>query len=201
MVQSAQKPVAPVSIPVGFLPTMPNQLNINAMDERHNALTPHIAGSYREAASVCLSRHHSPPIEVTLSDNGKTLLAELAWVAPDERTSGAWANATDTTEAGAYACVIAAVELMRNLFAVRRAETGTGADYYIGPQGSGQHDLEECVRLEVSGLSEGNLRDVTRRLLEKVSQAQEGESNLPALAGVIGFSSKAIMIKDVAEIV
>jgi hypothetical protein len=178
---------------------MPNQLNINAMDQRHHALTPHIAGSYREAASVCLNRHHSSPIEVALSDNGNSRVAELAWVSPDARTSGAWANEIDATEAGAYACVIAAVELMRNFFAVRRCETGTGADYYIGPQGSGQNDLEECLRLEVSGLSKGSLRDVTRRLLEKVNQAQEGESSLPALAGVIGFLSKAIMIQDVAE--
>jgi hypothetical protein len=176
---------------------MPNQLNIDAMDQRHDALTPHIAGSYQEAASVCLDRHHSSPIQVAVLDNGKSEVAELAWVAPDRRISGAWANDIDTTEAGAYACVIAAVELMRNLFAVRRCETGTGADYYIGPQGSGQSDLEECLRLEISGLSEGNLNDVSRRLLQKVIQAQDAESNLPALAGVIGFSAKAIMIQDV----
>ena len=118
------------------------------MDQRHYALTPHIAGSYREAVSVCFNRHHSSPIEVALSDNGKSRVAELAWLAPDARTSGAWANEIDATEAGAYACVIAAVELMRNFYAVRRCETGTGADYYIGPQGSGQNDLEECLRLE-----------------------------------------------------
>ena len=176
---------------------MPNQLNIDAMDQRHHALTPPVAGSYREAASVCLNRHHSSPIEVALSDNGKSQAAELVWVAPDPRTSGAWANEIDATEAGAYACVIATVELMRNLFAVRRCETGTGADYYIGPRGSGQDDLEECLRLEVSGLSEGKIGDVSRRLLEKVNQAREGESSLPALAGVIGFLSKTIMIQDV----
>jgi hypothetical protein len=81
---------------------MPNHIRLDAMHERHRALTPSIAGSYREAASVCLSRHHTSPVEVTLSDNGNELLAELAWEAPDQRTLDAWANTTDATEAGAY---------------------------------------------------------------------------------------------------
>jgi hypothetical protein len=65
--------------------------------------------------------------------------------------------------------------------------------------GSGLEDLEDCFRLEISGVSEGAPREVTKRLLEKVQQAREGDSNLPALAGVIGFSSKTIMVQDVAE--
>lgn len=174
-------------------------MNLDAMAQRHRALTPSIAGSYREAASVCLSRHHTPPIVITLSDNGSQTTAELAWVVPDQRTLGAWANETDATEAGAYGCVIASVEVLRGLFAVRRAETGTGADYYVGPNGSGLEDLENCLRLEVSGVDRGNLSDVARRLLEKVRQASEGASNLPALAGVIGFSSSIVMVQDVTE--
>jgi hypothetical protein len=132
-------------------------------------------------------------------DNGTASLAEVAWVVPDGRTSDALANVIDATEYGAYGCVIAGVELLRDLFAVRRAETGTGADYYIAPKDSGEQDLEDCLRLEVSGVSEGTVRDVNRRLLEKVAQAQEGHSNLPAIAGVIGFSSKVIMLQDVPE--
>jgi len=39
------------------------------------------------------------------------------------------------------------------------AETGTGADYYIGPQRSGQNDREDCLSLEASGfLSEEEIR-------------------------------------------
>src|SRR5260370_36803923 len=125
---------------------MLNRIKLEAMHERHRALTPSIAGTYQEAASVCLSRHHISPVEITLSDNSTKSPAELAWAAPDARILAAWANTTDTTEAGAYGCVIAGVELLRDLFAVRRAETGTGADYYIGPTGSGENDLEDCLR-------------------------------------------------------
>jgi hypothetical protein len=169
------------------------------MDERHHGLITPIAGGYEAAASVCLSRHHVAPITVTLSDNGLNSVAELTWTAPDSRTLAALANTTDTTEAGAYACVIVGVEHLRSLFAVRRAEVGSGADYYIGPPGSGQDDIEDCFRLEISGVDSGDSRVVAQRLLEKIRQAQRGNSNLPALAGVMGFSAKLLMVHDVPE--
>jgi hypothetical protein len=89
--------------------------------------------------------------------------------------------------------------LLRGLFAVRRAETGTGADYYIGPNGSGEDDLEDCLRLEVSGVSDGGDKEVNRRLLEKVEQVRRGNGSFPALAGVMGFEAKLLMVKDVLE--
>jgi hypothetical protein len=178
---------------------MEQQLNLESMHERHRALTKAIAAAYSEAASVCFARHHVPPVSITLSDNGTQSQAELHWTLPDLRIKGAWANSTDATEAGAYGCVIAAVESMRNFFAVRRAETGTGADYYVGPVGAGMDDLEDCFRLEISGVDSGGREDVTSRLQAKMRQAQRGKSNLPALAGVIGFSAKLVMLGNVLE--
>jgi hypothetical protein len=166
---------------------MLRHIRLEKMHERHRGLTEATAAFYEEAASVCLNRYHASPIEITLSDDRKQMTAQCPWVTPDARTIDAWANTTDTTESGAYCCVIAGVELPRNLFAVRRAETGTGSDYYIGPDGSGQSDLEDCLRLEVSGVSAGDDKEVRKRLSEKVAQAQRGDSSLPALAGVIGF--------------
>jgi hypothetical protein len=178
---------------------MPTRLSLDALHERHRALTPPLAGVYREAAAVCLSRHHTPPVQVTLSDNGSETFAELAWSPPDARTLDAWANTIDATEAGAYGCVIAGVERLRGLVAVRRAETGTGADYYVGPPGAGMEDLEDCVRLEVSGVDAGDHREVIKRLLEKIRQTREGSSSLPATAGVFGFSARLLMLRDVPE--
>ncbi|MBZ5563618.1 MAG: hypothetical protein LAP13_14510 [Acidobacteriia bacterium] len=148
---------------------------------------------------MCLSRHHVSPVLITLSDNGTGSEAELSWNNPGSRAEGAWANTDDATEAGAYSCVIAGVELIRNLFAVRRAEKGTGADYYIGPIGSGEDDLEDCLRLEISGIDAGTHDEVAKRLRAKIRQALSGNSNLPALAGVIGFSAKFLMLADVPE--
>lgn len=171
------------------------------MDQRHRGLTAAVAESYGEAAAVCLSRHHQPPVQVTLSDNGAESLASVDWAVPDARMQDAWANTRDTTEAGAYCCVLAGVEELRGLTAVRRAETGTGADYYVGASGAGAEDLEDCLRLEVSGLDAGDHREVRARLQEKVQQARDGNSSLPAVAGVVGFAACLLMIRDVAEVV
>lgn len=178
---------------------MDNRINLDSMHERHRALTEAIASAYEEAASVCLARHHSSPVEISMSDNGVNSKAEISWESPDSRSLVAWANTVDTTEAGAYCCVIAGLEKMRGLFAVRRAETGTGADYYVGPQGSGEDDLEGCLRLEVSGVDGGSAEVVATRMGAKSRQAKRGNSSLPALAGVIGFSAKLLMVCDVPE--
>src|SRR5688500_6609934 len=113
------------------------------MHLRHHGLTPPIAANNHEAATVGLRRHHDSPAVFRVENAGASEEAHVEWNRPDSRTTGAWNNATDATEMGACACCLAAVEFSRERFAVRRAETGTGADYYIGPAGSGVDDLED----------------------------------------------------------
>lgn len=93
---------------------------------------------------------------------------------------------------------LAATELARGLVAVRRAETRTGADYYVAPIGQLAEDLENCLRLEVSG-TDLESSGVKTRLHSKVEQALAGDSNLPALASVVGFRARLIMIQTVKE--
>ena len=174
-------------------PTLP----IHDMEQRHVGLTKAVADSYTEAARVCLDRHHQPPTDFDLDRNGSHSTAVVEWQPTDTQTRGAWANETDTTEDGAYACVIAAAELAGGLLAVYRAETKTGADYYMVPEGIPPDDLESCLRLEVSGLDQGQESRIRQRLREKLAQAAEGNSNLPAMAGVIGFQACMIMLADV----
>jgi hypothetical protein len=169
-------------------------LPFNNMAERHPGLTPAVAVAYLEAARVCLDRHHTPPVDVDVANSGvvETVVAE--WQQTDERTRGAWANDTDATEAGAYACALAAVELAKGFVAIHRAETRTGADYYIGPIGHTSNDLEDCLRLEVSGMDQGSGSAVEQRLREKLTQAAAGISNLPAMAGIVAFKIRRIAL-------
>ena len=173
-------------------PTLP----IQNMAQRHTGLTKAIADSYSEAACVCLARHHRPPTDFDLDRSGTRTGATAVWQPPDARTRGAWANETDATEAGASACALAAVELTDGLVAVRRAETRTGADYYVAPHGASADDLEDCLRLEVSGVDRGPEHVVRQRLNAKLRQAAAGNSNLPALAGVVGFKARMIVVAD-----
>ena len=171
-------------------------LPIQNMAQRHTGLTKPVAGSYAEAARVCLDRHHRSPTDFDLDRNRMRSRTVVVWQSPDARACGAWANETDATEAGAYACVLAAVELTDGLVAVRRADTRTGADYYVAPHGASADDLEGCLRLEVSGVDRGPEQVVRQRLNAKLRQAAAGNSNLPALAGVVGFKARLIAVAD-----
>ena len=171
------------------------KLLIQDLDARHPGLTTGVALGFREAAEVCLDRHHSPPTVLT-ADRGKQMNAIADWQSPDERTKHAWANEIDTTEAGAYCVALAAIELTDDLVAVRRAETHTGADYYVAPRGTSPGDLEEAFRLEVSGMDEGNQTSVKTRLRQKLEQTARGRSSLPAIAAVVAFSPPQVAIAD-----
>jgi len=152
-----------------------------------------------EAARVCLDRHHKPPVMFVIQDGGADAKASAEWEPADERCEAAYANEIDTTEWGAYACALASTELQRGLVAIHRAQTKTGADYYLAPVGSGVDDLEGAIRLEISGIDKGTFRDIEVRLLEKVEQARRGKGNLPALATVVGFQMLRVAIRDVAK--
>ena len=175
------------------------KLPFHSMAGRHSGLTQATAEYLTEAARVCLDRHHESPIEFEISNAGSKTEAIAEWQKTDDRTRGAWANEIDTTEAGACACTLAAVELSDGLVAVHRAETKTGADYYVAPEGEEPGDLEDCIRLEVSGVDRGNAAAVARRLREKLDQAAAGASNLPAIAGVVGFRAHLILLSLLEE--
>jgi hypothetical protein len=145
-----------------------------------------------------LDRHHQSPISIEIDNSGAALTTSVEWEQTDERTKAAHANEIDATEAGAYACVLAAIEVTLQMIAIHRAETATGADYYIAPVGSTAADLEAALRLEVSGVDKGSSAAVTHRLNMKLEQAAMGASNLPALAGVVGFRARLIMLKSVS---
>jgi len=173
-------------------------LPLHRMEERHIGLTQAIADCFYEAACVCLDRYHTPPQEFNLHGDSFEQKALVEWEPTDYRSKKAWANKDDATRDGAYACALAATELCLELYAVRRAETLTGADYYIGHRDQSTYDLEDCFRLEVSG-TDSDIYEVRRRLKVKVRQALQGKNNLPAIAAVVGFRVKLITIQRVND--
>jgi hypothetical protein len=130
----------------------------------------------------------------SVDNAGNKLNRSVDFLIPDQRTRNANANDIDATETGAYGLSLAAVESVAGMVAIRRAETRTGADWYIAPDGELLEDLESCIRLEVSGISAGTSSDVNRRLQEKIAQAAKGKSNLPAIAAVVRFKVLEVAI-------
>ena len=175
------------------------KLRIDSLHKRHTGLTPSLSGTYYEAAIVCFSRHYDSPVELKVDCNGATNTQLVEFPKPDARVLNAWANDIDSTESGAYGVSLAAVEAEENLVAIRRAETLTGADWYVAPVGTTSEDLENCFRLEVSGVDAGGQAVVDARLRQKVEQTRRGASNLPAIASVVGFKEKTVAIQKVGD--
>src|ERR1039457_5449868 len=169
-------------------------LPIHDLSARHYGLIEPIAGHCEAAARVCLDRHHSSPVHINIRAKAVESSATITWEKADDRTRGALNNRIDTTEMGACGCVIAAMELTQSIYTVRRAE-----NYYVAPSGMGIEDLEGCFRLEVSGISKGSDKAVEHLLFSKMEQTKRGNSNLPAIAGVIGFEVLRILIEYVDE--
>jgi hypothetical protein len=175
------------------------KLNFSQLASQHSGLTETLSAHYDEAARICLDRYHVSPQDVTLEHGRQQLTAEAAWKPSDTQMQNAWANEIDATEAGAYGLALAGVELAKGLVAVRRAEHGSGADWYLGTPGTSVDDLESLIRLEVSGISRGSRSAIRARLHQKIEQAANGRSNLPAIAAVVEFSGLQIISRDLDE--
>lgn len=176
---------------------MSSKLSFSNLALRHPGISQGLSLACEEAARVCLDRHHSSPIEITIDDSSNVFKAEVVWLASDRALLHQWANDTDATEQGATALALACVELSRGLVAIRRAETRTGADYYVSAPGTPGDDLESAVRLEISGTSDESPNVLKGRLKRKLAQAANGRSNVPAMAIVVGFPQKRILSADV----
>lgn len=168
-------------------------LQLSNLDKRHPGISHGIATSYQEAAEVCLGRHHKPPKSFSLTHDAVGLTADATWAPPSKALCAAWNNTIDATEAAAYCIALAAVEVTSGLFAIHRAETGSGADYYLAPQGVAPEDLEKAVRLEVSGIDKAVTPGlIAARLKQKLQQVKKGKSNTPGIASVVAFDQLAV---------
>ncbi len=165
---------------------------------RHPGVSAAVCEALAEAAEVCLARHHEPPrTSLRVACVGKESVRSLKWSAPDETAQRSWSNRDDATRDGAYVVSLAVVEHELRMVALSRADTRTGADYYVGRPES--PDLEQAFRLEISGLNEGGLVDIRRRLRSKEEQAAKGDSFLPAYASVVGFREAAVLVSQVGD--
>lgn len=160
---------------------------------RHPGVSAALCDAFAQAAEVCLARHHAPPQTLLVVHCvGNEAVRSVDWEAPDSTAQLAWRNRDDATRDGAYVVSLAVVERELGLVALSRADTRTGADYYVGRPESG--DLEQAFRLEVSGIDEGNTSDIRRRLKSKEEQAARAHSFLPAYASVVGFREAMVLV-------
>ena len=173
---------------------MSQLLYFENLHPRH-PLDLHQLKGYANAAKVCLDVHHTSPVTFEATSNGKTVSYVLSWEPTDEILQRSYNNADDAKRDGAYVIAFAAIEDLRGLVSVGRAETKTGADYYLAPIGSDPSDFEKVLRLEVSG-TDGSPSEIRSRLRQKQQQTRDGTGKEPAIAAVIGFRSRLILVEN-----
>jgi hypothetical protein len=168
-------------------------IELSNLDKRHPGVSQGIAISYCEAARICLARHHKPPKTFNLTHNSAKMTADTDWTPPSQLLKAAWNNTIDATEAAAYGVALAAVEITGGLYAIYRAETRSGADYYLAPEGVEAEDLESLIRLEVSGMDKATPQTIATRLKQKLDQLKDGKSNTPGIASIVAFDQLAVV--------
>ena len=62
------------------------ELRVDGLHERHPGLTRALGESYTEAACVCWSRHHEPPVTVSLKCGNVDEPRIVNFAVPDART-------------------------------------------------------------------------------------------------------------------
>lgn len=168
-------------------------LRFEDLAERHQ-IDPHQLQGYANAAKVRLEAHHSSPVLFEVTSRGESVTYEVKWEPVDDKLRWSYNNADDAKRDGAYVMAFAAVEDVEGLVSIGRAETKTGADYYVAPAGTQPGDLEEAFRLEVSG-TDGHPAEVRQRLKQKQEQTRRGTGEEPAIAAVVGFKTKLILLE------
>lgn len=172
---------------------MLRKLRFEDLHPKH-PLDPHQLKGYANAAKVCLEAHHTPPVEFEATTEGESVAYELNWEPVDDVLRRSYNNADDAKRDGAYVIAFAAVEDLEGLVSIGRAETKTGADYYVAPAGSDPGDFEQAFRLEVSG-TDGSPVQARARLRQKLQQTRDGTGEEPAIAAVVGFRSRLILVE------
>jgi hypothetical protein len=170
------------------------KLRFDQLSERH-PIDPAQLQGYANAAKVRLEAHHQPPVSFEICTRGETALFEVVWTPVEDIMRRSYNNQDDAVRDGAYVMALAAVEEVEGLVAVGRAETKTGADYYVAPFGTVPEDFEDSLRLEVSGIDKGTAAACRTRLEQKREQARKGSGTEPALAAVVGFKQQLILVE------
>jgi hypothetical protein len=172
---------------------------IEALHESHSGMTAALCSVLAESVSVVLTRcDFAPPTLFDLHAQSRSSSALLVWQKANERRLRAYQNQDDSVRDAAYGVAIAAVEIETDLRVVSRADTRSGADYYLDRNDLAADQPKEATfegsyRLEVSGVGDGDADAVRQRLHSKRRQLSNGRSDKPGIAGVVGFRARLIL--------
>ncbi len=162
--------------------------------EKSSLLSAIKCADFSEAAAVCLEANdHFKGVTMKVEGDFSCQF-KLKWKAVSPRMKNSREDMAYTVESGAYCLAMLVVEKLTGLKVTRQSQKRTGFDYWLGDVGD--LGMQNCARLEVSGILKGNLARINSRLKEKIKQTKKSDTlDLPAYVVIVEFSQPLIKIK------
>lgn len=162
-------------------------IDLKVLADGMPGLTPALGQMLAEAASVCLDSHqHISKTNIYLIGDEENT-CELMWEKPDIQTKRAYDDLQESTEFGACGIAILLSLKILKKFVIGRSRKGTGFDYWLSDINESIF-FEGKVRLEVSGILNGNNNSLEYRVTQKINQISKYPNPATGYVAVIEFS-------------
>ncbi|MEM8806036.1 MAG: hypothetical protein AAGF01_08420 [Cyanobacteria bacterium P01_G01_bin.38] len=164
-------------------------LDLSELHRGLPAITPAFGTALAEACSICLTdQGHQPGITLQLAGDFAEAFV-LLWPKVTDQMRRCWNDEEYTTEQAAYGVALMLIQRLTNFTVVERARRGTGFDYWLGNSvESDELPFQKSARLEVSGIRQGDQRQIRSRVKLKMTQVKTTDDLAPAYIAVIEFS-------------
>ena len=170
--------------------TSSRKINLDDLCEGIRNLTAVRGAGFCEAGAVSLDRQgHSSGVSLFVTGAFAEEI-EITYPNVTEKMRKSWKDDKEAVDDGASGIAILMMRDLTKLTVVERSVTGTGFDYWLGPEDKNDDELifQDKVRLEISGINKGSTADVRRRVEEKLTQTKQSDCwKLDAYVVVVEF--------------
>ncbi|NET35787.1 MAG: hypothetical protein F6K19_27800 [Cyanothece sp. SIO1E1] len=179
-------------------PPEPTQtLDLSELQYGLPAITPAFGAALAEACAICLTdQDHQLGTELQVKGDFTEVFV-LLWPKVTDQMRRCWNDEEYTTEQAAYGIALMLTQQLTEFTVVERSRRGTGFDYWLGsPPESAERPFQKSIRLEVSGIRQGNQRQIRSRVKLKMEQVKPTDELAPAYIAVIEFSQPIAWIVE-----
>jgi hypothetical protein len=171
-------------------------LFLGSLGKGFPCLTPQSGKRLAFAAAICFEdrKHRRGAILVVEGDHDVSF--KLSWPRTTDQVCMEWGDPQEATENGACGVAILLISALADYHIVQRSRKGTGFDYWLGLKDDTL--FQHAARLEVSGIRQGDEKQVEARVKQKKKQTEQSKSlRLPAFVVVVEFGTPvAIVVKQ-----
>jgi len=170
------------------------KIQLKELGEGLNYLTPSYGMVLAEAAAVCLDNQGHPNGVELLVDGDFSDKFHIYWPVVDQSMRRCYADLVEATENGAYGIAILLAKDLAGFKIIEKSVRGNGFDYWLGF--TDDFIFQNKTRLEVSGILNGEERDIQSRLRIKIGQTKKSDKlNIPAYIIIVEYGNPISRIK------